>query len=175
MKSFPKAILVGALLALTAPAFAEEAHHTGADPAASQPPSPSSAQPATGMMSDDMMPGGMMSMMGNMHQMMAPKHIEGRIAFLKAELKVTANQEPLWQTFADAIRTDARAMRDMAKQMQAPGSLMERLDRHERMLNAHLDHLQRIEVALRPLYESLDDDQRRTADELVMPLAIGMM
>jgi hypothetical protein len=178
MRSISKAILVGALLALTAPAFAEEAHHTGSEPTASQPPSPSGAQPGTGMMSGNMMSGGMMSMKGNMDGMMAPRYVEGRIAFLKTELKITADQEPLWQAFAEAIRNESRTMADMSKQMpgmMAPSSLPERLERHESMLHAHLDHLRQIRTALQPLYQALDEDQRRTADELIMPMAMGMM
>ena len=35
-------------------------------------------------------------------------HIEGRIAFLKAELKITDAQLPQWNTFADALRSDAK-------------------------------------------------------------------
>jgi hypothetical protein len=180
MKALRNAILTGVLLAFTAPAFAEEAHHTGSDPASTPPPAAaSSVQPAMGMMS-----GGMMPMMNQMSGMMAPAHVEGRIAFLKTELKITSSQEPLWQGFAEALRSDARTMEDMVKKKQgmmtsrmkeAESSLIERLDRHESMLNAHLDHLRRIRIALRPLYESLDEAQRQSADELIMPLAMGMM
>lgn len=183
MKSIPKSILIGALLVLTVPAFAEETHHTGPDSAVSQPPSASGMQPGMGMMPGGMMPGGMMSggmmsMMGSANEMMVPRRIEGRIAFLKAELKITADQESSWQAFAESVRSDARIMQDMAKRMQGmmvPGSLIERLDRHESMLNAHLDQLRRIKMALRPLYESLNGDQRRSMDELFMPVAMGMM
>ncbi|HEX6121210.1 MAG TPA: Spy/CpxP family protein refolding chaperone [Dongiaceae bacterium] len=198
MKSIPKAILIGALLVLTVPAFAEETHHTNPDSTVSQPPSASGMQPGMGMMPGGMMPGGMMPggmmpggmmsggmmsggmmpMMESANEMMAPRHIEGRIAFLKAELKITADQESSWQAFAESVRSDARTMQDMAKRMQGmmvPGSLIERLDRHESMLDAHLDQLRRIEAALRPLYESLNGDQRRSMDELFMPVVMGMM
>lgn len=180
MKILPKAILAGVLLVLTAPAFAEEAHHTGSDPASTPPPAAASGvPPGMGMMS-----GGMMPMMNQMSGMMAPAHVEGRIAFLKTELKITSSQEPLWQGFAEALRSDARTMDDMAKKMQGmmmsgmketESSLIDRLDRRESMLNAHLDRLRRIRTALGPLYESLDDEQRRSADELIMPVAMGMM
>lgn len=179
MKPFFQALLVGALLSLTSPASAEEAHHPGSDPAATQSPvAAPNAQPGMSMMS-----GGMMSMMGGMSGMMAPERIEGRIAFLRAELRITPAQEPAWEAFAATLRTDAQNMHDMAEKMrgmasgmkQSPVSILDRLERHETMLKAHLDHLQRIRTTLKPLYESLDDDQRRSADELITPVAMGMM
>jgi hypothetical protein len=51
-----------------------------------------------------MMHGGMMGrgMMG-----MPLRHVEGRLAFLKAELKITPAQEPLWSNVADSVRSSA--------------------------------------------------------------------
>lgn len=179
MKPIFKALLVGALLSLTSPASAEEAHHPGSDPAGTQSPvAAPNAQPGMSMMS-----GGMMSMMSGMGGMMAPQRIEGRIAFLRTELRITPAQEPAWDAFAATLRTDAQNMHDMTKETrgmasgmkQSPVSMLARLERHETMLKAHLDHLQRIRTTLKPLYESLDDDQRRSADELIMPVAMGMM
>lgn len=61
-----------------------------------------------------MMQGGTMPMMRGMQQngmmpmMGMADHVEGRIAFLKAELKITDAQLPQWNTFADALRSNAR-------------------------------------------------------------------
>ncbi len=180
MKPISRALLLGALLSLTGPASAEEAHHPGSDPAGTQSPAAApNVQPGMGMMT-----GSMMSMMGDMSGMMSPEHIEGRIAFLKAELRIRPAQEPAWEAFATTLRSDAQITRDIAEKMQGmmtsgmkqPSvSVLDRLDRHERVLNAHLDHIQRIRTTLEPLYESLDDDQRQSADELIMPVVMGMM
>lgn len=180
MKPISTALLVGVLLSLTSPASAEETHHPGSDPAGAESPvAGPNVQPGMGMMS-----GGTMPMMGGMSAMMAPEHIEGRIAFLKAELRIAPAQEPAWEAFAAALRSDAQTMQGMAEEMQGmmasgmkqpPVSVLDRLDRHERMLNAHREHLQRIRTALKPLYDSLDDDQRRRADELILPVTMGMM
>ncbi len=43
----------------------------------------------------------------------------------------------------------------------------------ERMLSSRLDSLRRLNSALEPFYESLDETQKKTADELLMPM--GMM
>jgi hypothetical protein len=56
----------------------------------------------------------MMSQDG-MHMM--TEHIEGRLAFLKTELKITDAQLPLWNAFAQAMRDNATAMRAMPHTM----------------------------------------------------------
>jgi hypothetical protein len=38
----------------------------------------------------------------------AESFAEGRLAFLKAELKVTSQQLPLWDKYAEAMRTNTR-------------------------------------------------------------------
>ncbi len=186
-------ILLGALLA-AAPAAAEDAHH----PAAAAPPAAAPAaggQEGTmgagamqpGMMQPGMMSGGMMSgsmmpmmggagmpmMMGPMPRMMAPERIEGRVAFLKAELEITQAQEPLWDAFAQVLRANARAMIDMRGAMMpaedaTPGGLLARIDAHEQMLAARLESLRRLKAAIKPLYAAFDDAQKRTADDLIM-------
>ena len=67
------------------------------------------------MMGSEMMP-----MMG----MMDPsQHVEGRIAFLKTELGITAAQEPQWDGFADALRANAKRMSEQWAGMM-PGTMM---------------------------------------------------
>jgi hypothetical protein len=41
-----------------------------------------------------------------------------------------------------------------------------RLDRYERTLNARLEAVRTIRVTFDPLYDSLSDEQKKTADEL---------
>ncbi|WP_234781881.1 Spy/CpxP family protein refolding chaperone [Sinorhizobium saheli] len=53
--------------------------------------------------------------------MTAPEHIEGRIAFLKTELKITSEQEALWSAFAEVLRSNARGAQD--GMMQMPGGM----------------------------------------------------
>ena len=68
-----------------------------------------------------------MPMMGTMQMMMGQsgmdhfammatgmsEHVEGRLAFLKTELKITDAQLPLWNSFAQAVRDNAKAMGSM--------------------------------------------------------------
>jgi hypothetical protein len=53
------------------------------------------------MMMGRMMEGGAMPTMG------MAEHVEGRLAFIKAELKITDAQQPQWNAFADAVRERA--------------------------------------------------------------------
>jgi hypothetical protein len=129
------------------------------------------------MPASDAMPfqGGGPGMMGRRAMMF--DHVEGRIAFLKAELKITEAQTAPWEHFADALRANAGAMKTMHQQMMQggiPATLPDRLDFREKMLSAHLDALKAFRAAVEPLYASFSEDQRRTADELMLR-HMGMM
>jgi hypothetical protein len=137
-----------------------------------------------GMMMGAAGSGGMMQMMGagmmgerGMPMMgMMTDHIEGRLAFLKTELKITDAQMPTWEAFADVVRANATAMRGMHETMmesrQEP--LPARIEQHEKLLSAHLEVLRKIKTALEPLYASFNDEQKRNADQLMMS-PMGMM
>ncbi len=140
------------------------------------------AQPGQGgMMGPGARPGMMMGRMGGMMPMahgmgMRFEHVEGRLAFLKAELKITPEQAPQWGKFAEAYRAVAAKARERMQQMMQGGqagadtaaaTAPERLDRHERMLADHLDALRTIKAAFDPLYAVLGDEQKKTADQLI--------
>src|SRR6185437_1141283 len=116
------AILISALLSASAPsARAQDAHQAeGVAPAqtgvagsvATGKEADTAQQDMMGMMSGGMMPH--RGMLGSrnmmlMKGMMAARHLEGRLAFLKTELKITDEQTPQWNAFADTVRTNATA------------------------------------------------------------------
>ena len=121
-----------------------------------------------GMMSADGMTGS-----GRMGQMMSPEHIEGRIAFLRTELKVTPAQKPLWGAVAAALRESARAAENMMQQGAAAQILPSALEGRERVLSARLEAVRRLRAAVEPFYAALDETQKATADKLMEPM--GMM
>lgn len=99
--------------------------------------------------------------------------IEGRIAFLKTELKLTAQQTPLFDKLADEMRTGAKAMQERHAQRQqasattpAPQSALETLERRSTAMKEMTTVQDRYLAAFRPLYQSLSDDQKKTADLL---------
>jgi hypothetical protein len=176
-----KWLSVAMALALAAPgAFAAEterdAHHPGTTPPAA---TTLAGMPMSGMSGNT----SSMPMMDMMQMMMGQNgmagHVEGRIAFLKAELKITDTQQPLWNTVADAMRASAKSMPGIANGMPMMGSaaatLPERLAAHETMMAAHLDGLRKFKAAVEPLYAALAPDQKKTADTLMIgPMGMGM-
>jgi hypothetical protein len=123
---------------------------------------------------------GMMPMMmgeGGMGGMMAG-HVEGRLAFLKTELKISDAQLPLWNAVADAIRANVKSMSAMMAGGMMAGSetatLPDKLALREKMMTAHLDGLRRFKAAVGPLYAALSPEQKKTADQLLMG-PMGMM
>jgi hypothetical protein len=145
-------------------------------------------QPCSGsMMGHGMMSGGQ-SMMGG-HGMMGggsasmcgrmTAHIEGRLAFLKAELNITPEQEALWKDYANAVRDNAKSMSGRCTSLMGDSgasqkSLPDRLDAQEQFVAARLDALRATNKALKPLYQALSDAQKKLADQLIRS-STGMM
>jgi hypothetical protein len=171
-------VLMLALIAGTALAQQpqHDEHHPPAPGAASGPGMPGGMagpgdMPMTGMMRMMMGRDGM-AMMGAM-----ARHIEGRLAFLKTELKITDPQLPLWNALADAMRANAKSMGDMAGGMMGgsqTAALPDKLAMRERMMAAHLEALRKFQAAADPLYAALGDEQKKAADELLIG-PMGMM
>ena len=111
---------------------------------------------------------GMMQMM--MGQNIMAGHVEGRIAFLKTELKITEAQSPQWNQFAEALRANARRMTEMHEMMSQGGAARnapDRLDRMEKMMTGMLESVRTTKAALTPLYAVLTDEQKKLADDLI--------
>ena len=176
MSTLKPHVLLAAILAVSA--TGARAQTSASPPTATGTPSPATqATPMSGMPMVGM-PGasGGMPMMGMM-QMMAG-HVEGRIAFLKTELKITAAQMPVWNAVADAIRVAPKDVSGMPciPMMQSSGTLPERLAAREKAMTAHLEALRPLRSAVEPLYVALSDDQKKTADQLMIgPIGMGMM
>lgn len=159
-------------LSFAGPALSESAaDHASHHPAsAATAPARANASPAMGGMSgmgqnDGMMDGNMMSMMANM----MASHIEGRLAFLKTELKITPDQSDTWNRYADAYRAAATSMHAMHDSMMGmmQGDLPSRMAARQKMMAAHLDALNAVAVPLNALYAVLTPDQKKSADELL--------
>jgi hypothetical protein len=127
---------------------------------------------ATGRMPMEMMRGarGGMSMpgAGAGATMMPADHIEGRLAFLRAELGISDAQRDAWERYAQAIR--AAAARDRDARAAAPGAeggAAARLAREEAVLAASLERVRAVRAALDALLPALTDAQRRALDQLL--------
>lgn len=127
----------------------------------------------------------MMQMMERMHGKMSPssgaaasgpadvtERLEGRIAFLKAELQITDKQAPDWNQLADALRSSRQHLLEARKLLvmddKVTGS--ERLDHYEHHLSERLEAIKSARAAFNRLYPSLNDGQKQTADAILLPL-----
>ena len=175
-----RAWLVLMLALITGTALAQQPQHDEHHP----PAPPAAAGPG---MPGGMAGGGDMPMMGMMRMMMGrdgmsmmgamARHVEGRLAFLKTELKITDAQLPLWNAVADAMRANAKNMGDMAGGMMGgsqTATLPDKLAMREKMMTTHLEALRKFKAAVDPLYAALSDEQKKTADELLIG-PMGMM
>lgn len=106
-------------------------------------------------------------------------YIEGRIAFMHAELRITDAQMAAWTEFANVLRANAKRSAEThgAKGNQAAATTADRLDEQERRLAARLEGVRALKIGYGKLYATLDDKQKKTADELMampMPMAMKM-
>ncbi|HEV7479443.1 MAG TPA: Spy/CpxP family protein refolding chaperone [Roseiarcus sp.] len=97
--------------------------------------------------------------------------LDARIAALKAGLELNAEQEKSWPPLESAMRDLAkqragrfaawRERRDDNQDREAEISPIDRLARASERLSARAADLQKLAAAAKPLYDSLDDGQKR--------------
>jgi LTXXQ motif family protein len=155
---------------------------------AQTPPTPPSGSPGASPPMMQGMPAEMMQMMQRMHSgamsrmalMGGPagmmpggsiSNVEGHIAFLKAELKITEPQQKAWDEFADALRTNAKGLaavpNPMMGAMNQKLSAGARLDQQEKLLTLQLEAVKRSRTAIEALSAVLAEEQKKRLDELI--------
>lgn len=191
------ALAAAATLALGTPVLGQttqDPHHPNQteslqkkSPVTKRPP-PAAASGSSGMMMQGGMPmmGMMMDMMGSammsnaaMPGMDMADHVEGRIAFLRTEIKITDAQAKAWNEFAETLRSNAKMLseaRTTAMQQAAdqPASLVQRLGQQEIWYTARLNGIRAMKAAVPQLYAALSDEQKAAADQLLAP-HLGLM
>ena len=102
--------------------------------------------------------------------------LDAHLAGMKAALKLTPDQEKNWAAFEASVRDAAQARLDAMRAMHDAGRGDERLSPIEHM-NAMADHfakasteIKAIAATAKPLYDSLDDGQRRHFGPLMATL-----
>ena len=103
--------------------------------------------------------------------------IEGRLAFVKAELKITEAQTPAWNKLTDSIRAAAKhhnaRMKAVISGDEKAKTLLDRLDVQEQFMSTRLEEIKQIKESLKGLYAVLSDEQKKEADTIVLPM-VGM-
>ena len=107
--------------------------------------------------------------------------MDARCGGMKTALKLTPEQNPLWEAFENAVRGGAKSRTDDTRQIMEN---RERMSSVERMaataghMARRADELKKIAEAAKPLYGSLDDTQKRKFELLsgeMMMAASGPM
>jgi len=100
--------------------------------------------------------------------------VDARVAALKAGLKLTPAQEKNWPPVEAAIRELAKAKaarkaewHDKNKEQEGPHNLIEGLQFHAKTMEVLGEDLHKLADAAKPLYDSLDDAQKRRLAILV--------
>jgi periplasmic protein CpxP/Spy len=103
-------------------------------------------------------------------RMMPGQLVEGRIAFLKAQLKITPAQEAQWQQVEAAMRENAKTLDQTittARQNHGNMGAVQRLELREQFAKVRVDNDARLLAAFKPLYASLSPEQQQMANQLV--------
>ena len=105
-----------------------------------------------------------------MGRMMPGQFVDGRIAFLKAELKITPAQETQWQQVEAAMRENAKNLDQSigtARQNRSGMDAVQRLELREQFAKLRADNDARLLTAFKPLYASLSPEQQQMANQLI--------
>ncbi len=99
------------------------------------------------------------------------QHIEGRIAYLKAEIGITEAQEAEWQaveqTMREGMATKA-GMRGMKMRQGDPAaSSPDRIAERINLMETRLEHMKKMESVLSSLYEVLTPEQQQSGNMLI--------
>lgn len=151
----------------------------GSGPAWAQDSTTRPSMPQGGMMPGGMMPGGMMQ--GGMmrgwddHSMSMCRdfdaHLAGMMAFDEVKLGITEAQRPAWKKLSDSLRTAHEPVRKACTDLQslpADTTLPARLERMQKMAEAHVTAMRTAIPAIEQFYATLSPEQKKLADTMMM-------
>lgn len=93
--------------------------------------------------------------------------VETRITDLHAKLKITADQEPQFQAFADVMRDNAKTISPLIKarmEDKEDRNAVDDLKSYQEITDAHADALKKLIPAFSSLYDVMTPDQKKIAD-----------
>jgi hypothetical protein len=113
---------------------------------------------------------GMKQGMGHGAMMHSVPMMEGRLAYIKADLEITDAQTPAWDAYAGAVRAQHATMETMhADMMKAKesGGVLERMDARIKTMESKVASLKALKPVTEALYTQLTDEQKKKADQLL--------
>lgn len=103
--------------------------------------------------------------------------LDGRIAYLKAALKITPAQEAQFDKVAQAMRENATARQKtfeaMRGQRDQTHTAVDRLETGVKLSQERTQAQERYLAAFKPLYDSFSTAQKQAADSLLAPHHFG--
>jgi LTXXQ motif family protein len=160
-KSFASAVVVLALsLGVHLPSVAQENDEDGPMMGAM-----GGDCPMMDMMGQGMRGHGMMGRHGGMSAI-----VDGRLAYLKDELKISDAQTEAWNGYADVAKSRANVMQGMREGMMGAmqkGGAVEKMDIRIKGMESMLESMKALKPATEKLYSVLTDEQKKIADELI--------
>ena len=102
--------------------------------------------------------------------------VEARIAAMRSSFHITSAQESLWNDVARAMRENAKAMTDVHKTRDGHASALNAVDElkaYAAAVETHADGLHKFVPVFQSLYESMSDEQKKTADAKFLGAARG--
>lgn len=101
------------------------------------------------------------------------RSLESRIAQMKTELNISDAQAPQFERVAEAMRGNAKEMAQLRQEERASGakpqSAIDLLAARQHYDAVRAAEAQRLLDAFTPLYQTLSDAQKKTADALLAP------
>ncbi len=96
-----------------------------------------------------------------------PQNVQERLDARKAALKITAEQEPLWNAYAALVKQQADTMlaRRDAMWNSAPATSADRMAQHSTFMTQNAQQHAAVSDAYGKLYAALSPEQRAIADQ----------
>jgi periplasmic protein CpxP/Spy len=94
------------------------------------------------------------------------QHVEDRITYLHQQLKITQQQEPQWNAFADVMRSNGDTMSKLFEERRANKNIsaLDDMKQYAEITQANADGTKKLLDAFQPLYDSMSADQKKLAD-----------
>ena len=93
--------------------------------------------------------------------------VEGRLAYLKTELKITKAQEGAWKKFSDEARKQAESMQAARTAMWSgtAANAADRAELHNQLMKSRVEQSEKTTAAFKQLYAALTPEQKALADQ----------
>jgi hypothetical protein len=96
--------------------------------------------------------------------------MEGRLAYIKADLEIADAQTAAWDAYANAVRARHATMEGMRADMmkaRESGSALQRLNARIKTMESKVESLKALKPMTEGLYAVLRDEQKKNADQLL--------